>query len=31
MSDDSYCLKCGHYVAIPYMSTECECDCHEER
>ena len=31
MSEDSYCQKCGHYVAIPYMNTECECDCHEDK
>ena len=28
MQDDGYCVKCGHYDAIPYVSTECECDCH---
>jgi len=26
--DDNYCVKCGHYEAIPYSNTKCDCDCH---
>ena len=26
---DGYCVKCGHYDAVPYTCTECECDCHD--
>ena len=27
---DNYCVKCGHYDAVPYTSTRCGCKCHED-
>ena len=28
--DDKHCTMCGHYEAVPYTTTKCGCDCHEE-
>ena len=27
---DDYCEECGHYNEVPFTTTECECDCHDE-
>ena len=32
MSDDYYCIKCGHYPEVSFIRVvECECDCHGDK